>query len=450
MEENNINSDKQLIELLNQLTQIQAQITAIISTRFDRQTTDNVQSKVSQKQENVRNDAQRYGQDPKLAEGAISDYSQALEEVRREYSTEKNLWLAQSEVFQNNEVKYTLEIAKLKQELENAKKQVEPNKTKKVRPEIGRNNGIEIVEGHHPLLDFNKVMSNLESASLEDVSAQLDYYNGSPVLIDGTSYHPFNDPVSAARLNARYLELTGENHPTFVEQAPKVIDGLLKDAPSLIEAGAYTPMYFEKIARIKNNIESVNEKEEDADSKKQIMDKKEKLQVARESSRESKENIRDCQDRCYETIEDISEDKDLVKADKKQNVFQQLFAKIKDKIGGKEKFNKNVIEPLKNKVSHIKEEVLPNVKNEIQQNVMPKLKSLLEKGKEKVNEMNLQEKFSKLMNMAKEGAKTIVEKSSGVKGIAISAFSKGLSLAKEGISKVAEKVSDVIESATER
>ena len=111
---------------------------------------------------------------------------------------------------------------------------------------------------------------------------------------------------------------------------------------------------------------------------------------------------------------------------------------------------KNVIEPLKNKATHIKEEVLRNIKDKIQQNVMPKLKSLLEKDKEKVNEMNLKEKFSKLMSMAKEGARSIVEKSSGLKGKAISAFSKGLSLAKEGISKVAEKVSNVIESATER
>lgn len=448
MEENN--NDKQLIELLNQLTQIQAQITAIISTRFERQTTDNVQNKVEQKQNSISHEAQRYGQDPSLAEGAISEYSDALEQIREEYSAEKNLWLAQSEEFQNKEVGYTLEIARLKKELENAKKQVEPNKIKKARPEIGKNNGMEIVEGHHPLLDYQKVMDNLSSASLEDVSAQLDYYNGAPVMIDGASYHPFNDPISAARLNARYFELTGENHPTFVEQAPKVIDGLLKDAPQLIEAGAYTPIYFEKIARIKNNLESENEKDENTDYKKQITDKKQKLQVSRESSRESNDNVRDCQDRCYETIDDISEDRDLVETDNKQNMFSKLFAKIRDRIGGKEKFNKNVIEPLKNKATHIKEEVLPNIKDKIQQNVMPKLKSLLEKGKEKVNEMNLKEKFSKLMSMAKEGARSIVEKSSGLKGKAISAFSKGLSLAKEGISKVAEKVSNVIESATER
>ena len=403
MEENN--NDKQLIELLHQLMQIQAQITAIISTRFERQTTDNVQNKVAQKQNSISHEAQRYGQDPSLAEGAISEYSDALEQIREKYSAEKNLWLAQSLDFQNKEVGYTLEIARLNKELENAKK-VEPNKIKKARPEIGKNNGMEIVEGHHPLLDYQKVMDNLSSASLEDVSAQLDYYNGAPVMINGASYHPFNDPISAARLNARYFELTGENHPTFVEQTPKVIDGLLKDAPQLIEAGAYTPIYFEKLARIKNNLESENKKDENTDYKKQITDKKQKLQVSRESSRESNDNVRDCQDRYYGTIDDISEDRDLVETDNKQNMFSKLFAKIRDRIGGKEKFNKNVIEPLNNKATHIKEEVLPNIKDKIQQN--------------------------------------------GLKGKAISAFSKELSLAKEGISKVAEKASNVIESATER
>ena len=47
MEENN--NDKQLIDLLNQLIQTQVQIAAIISTRFERQTTDNVKNKISQK-----------------------------------------------------------------------------------------------------------------------------------------------------------------------------------------------------------------------------------------------------------------------------------------------------------------------------------------------------------------------------------------------------------------
>ena len=65
MEENN--NDKQLIDLLNQLIQTQVQIAAIISTRFERQTTDNVKNKISQKQNNISNEAQKYGVDSNLA-----------------------------------------------------------------------------------------------------------------------------------------------------------------------------------------------------------------------------------------------------------------------------------------------------------------------------------------------------------------------------------------------
>ena len=87
MEENN--NDKQLIDLLNQLIQTQVQIAAIISTRFERQTTDNVKNKISQKQNNISNEAQKYGVDSNLANESIIEFSNALEQIRKEYSTEK-------------------------------------------------------------------------------------------------------------------------------------------------------------------------------------------------------------------------------------------------------------------------------------------------------------------------------------------------------------------------
>lgn len=208
------------------------------------------------------------------------------------------------------------------------------------------------------------------------------------------------------------------------------------------------PSYLEKLIKIKNNLVNNQEKDEDKDYQQKISDEKEKIQTARESSKQSQENIQDCQNRCDTTIEDISEDKSLAKMNKKQNMFLKVFAKIKDRIGGKEKFTKNVIEPLKNKTTHIKEEVLPAVKDKIQYNVMPKLKSLLEK--EKTNAKNLNENFNKLMIIAKEEARNIAEKSSVVKARAISAFSTGLSMTKEVVSKVAEKVADVIESTNGR
>ena len=106
----------------------------------------------------------------------------------------------------------------------------------------------------HILTRINDVVNDLENAKLEDVSELLDYYNGKPVIIDGMAYHPFNDPVFAAKINARYYELTGENHPTFVEQSPKLIDGLMQDKDMLLKSGAYPPEYFDQLNEIKDNL----------------------------------------------------------------------------------------------------------------------------------------------------------------------------------------------------
>jgi len=120
--------------------------------------------------------------------------------------------------------------------------------------------GIEIYEGNnHPLLKFHKIISNLENATLEDITQQLNYFNGESVLINGTYYHPFNDPQTAARLNTRYRELTGQDHPTFVKQAPKVIDDILQDEADLIKAGIYSPMYLDNLKKIKESIPRENE-----------------------------------------------------------------------------------------------------------------------------------------------------------------------------------------------
>ena len=57
---------------------------------------------------------------------------------------------------------------------------------------------------------MQNIVDNLSNANLTDVTELLNYYNGDAVMINGTSYPPFNDPITAARLNARYHELTGQ------------------------------------------------------------------------------------------------------------------------------------------------------------------------------------------------------------------------------------------------
>jgi len=115
---------------------------------------------------------------------------------------------------------------------------------------------IEVVSGreNHILSRTTDILMKPQDASLEDISQLLNYYNGKPVVMDGISYHPFNDPMSASKLNARYRELTGQDHPTFVEQAPKVIDGLMADKDMLVQAGAYDESYFSSLEQMRNEI----------------------------------------------------------------------------------------------------------------------------------------------------------------------------------------------------
>ncbi len=118
---------------------------------------------------------------------------------------------------------------------------------------------MEVVNGlkNHVLGRFNQILDNLAQANLEDVDNLLKYFNGAPVLIDGVIHHPYNDPLMAAQLNARYLELTGQNHPTYLRELPIVANRLLNDEEKLLKAGAYLPSYFEAVASLKQDVEDL-------------------------------------------------------------------------------------------------------------------------------------------------------------------------------------------------
>lgn len=115
---------------------------------------------------------------------------------------------------------------------------------------------LEIGTKNHVLNRASNIIFYLDQASLDDISALLEYFNGNSVLIDGIVHHPFNDPVTADKLNKKYHELTGKNHPQFEKEAPKVIDSLLEQEQTL--SHAFPKGYFERIAKIK---ETLNVKE---------------------------------------------------------------------------------------------------------------------------------------------------------------------------------------------
>lgn len=98
------------------------------------------------------------------------------------------------------------------------------------------------------------IIDNADNADLNDVDGLLNYYNGEIVEINNVSYQPFSDPISASKLNARYYELTGQYHPRFVQQAPIVIEGMLKRKEIVLHAGLYSPIYFDELEKILNNI----------------------------------------------------------------------------------------------------------------------------------------------------------------------------------------------------
>lgn len=139
-----------------------------------------------------------------------------------------------------------------------------------------KSNSMPIENSSHILNKTSEILLDLESAKLEDISALLDYYNGKPVLIDGVVVHPFNDPLSAFKLNTRYKELTGHDHSVFVEQVPKVIDELMRDKKILIKSGAYPASYFDKLEEIKNGIQKSIEVKNTEESKKKFFEEREK------------------------------------------------------------------------------------------------------------------------------------------------------------------------------
>lgn len=104
------------------------------------------------------------------------------------------------------------------------------------------------------LLRIDEIINSLQYAELEDVDALLNYYNCGTITIDGIKYESFDDPVLAARLNARYFKLTGKDHPVYLQQVPKAIEKLESNAPDLIKNQVYSENYFEKIETIKSKI----------------------------------------------------------------------------------------------------------------------------------------------------------------------------------------------------
>ena len=118
--------------------------------------------------------------------------------------------------------------------------------------------------------------------------------------------------MSAVKLNARYKELTGQDHPVFIEQVPKVIDRYLKDKDLLVNAGAYDTSYFDKLEQIKSGIQQISETKTDEEAKRVFTEERDKQRQLDVSVREQQinamkqtnQNTRDMQQMVSEITQD--------------------------------------------------------------------------------------------------------------------------------------------------
>ncbi len=298
MEENTTADDKNLIQLLKKLSDIQAQLSAAISTNFERHTIDEIRGVIDISKRNVAKDSKRYGQDPSEASSSIEDLSESLEETRNEYSNEKNFWLIENCELQKDEFKKVIETRELQTRIK--------------------------------------------------------------------------------QLQIQLAALDGE--PKKQEEVRKQIQ--------------------ECEDRIKSNLIDIEK--------------------CRESEGKIKDNIDSCMLRCTMSITDASEEKGLLPVSEKSGFFMQLISRIKDRIGGKDKFKQFVIIPIRRKSTYIRDVVISNAHDEIIAGIMPQIKELyIPSGEE-----NLSDMIASHMKIVKDGAPVIIENGSKNKNYLISDFSK--------------------------
>ena len=137
------------------------------------------------------------------------------------------------------------------------------------------------------------------------------------------------------------------------------------------------------------------------------------IQQLRETRKEIREKIKRCEEEYIATKNDRKSAIDLVANEKnnklakieKQNIFQKLMGGIFNKFNGTKKFIKAVIEPLKAKITKIKEESIPQAKEKVS-NKIQKFSEDIKDKKDKISE-NVKEKASNAKDFVVEGAKNV-------------------------------------------
>lgn len=194
---------------------------------------------------------------PIIVDGIVMQYKYNPQEAASFNSRYRELTGHDHPVFLQEQAKAIDILLKNKKELERNRTVTSIDILKRLRDNLKQSNSsIEISNKTHIINKTDQILLEPEKASLEEINSLLNYYNGKPVIINGISHTPFNDPMSAKKLNDRYYELTGNDHPVYLEQTPKVIDDMLNKKSFFLKNGIFSENYFNSLLEIKNNITS--------------------------------------------------------------------------------------------------------------------------------------------------------------------------------------------------
>lgn len=121
-------------------------------------------------------------------------------------------------------------------------------------------NLLEAEDVDHILLHFDEIVVDIPSQSKETIEELLQYFNAKDVTKDGVNFRAYNDPVITFKLNDRYRELTGLDHPTVVQEFPNVINKYRRQKDSLVQIGGYfNDSYFQQLDEIYTDLMTLPE-----------------------------------------------------------------------------------------------------------------------------------------------------------------------------------------------
>lgn len=118
----------------------------------------------------------------------------------------------------------------------------------------------------HPLNHLNELLNDVSSIDLKTLKILLDCFNRFGVEIEQHHLRGFDDPIIAARLNDRYKELTGNNHPRFIQEISEVIDRYTSYKEEISSKfSIYDDDFFAQLEQIKNEFYQTTSQYEQVD-----------------------------------------------------------------------------------------------------------------------------------------------------------------------------------------